>query len=184
MHQGSVYWTWENPWISKVQLWWRGVGEVPGTDIQSSVVCQKICKLFKLCVGLLDLVKSGISWPPLITDQSIEHEKKLDRNHRSSSWSSTTSTACEEDQGGSAWKTFKVQSCCLLSSLWNDQTTRVLPEGHAFIFCRYNLWVLIVIQSKMYASFFTCTGVYQYQDSGFWYNFWGPWIACFSVLVL
>jgi hypothetical protein len=44
------------------------------TDIQSSVVCQKISKL---CVGLLNSVKSGISWPPLITDQSIVHEKKL-----------------------------------------------------------------------------------------------------------
>jgi len=46
------------------------------TDIQSSVVCRKISKL---CVGLLDSVKSGIGWPPLITAQFIEHEKKTEQ---------------------------------------------------------------------------------------------------------
>lgn len=82
------------------------------TDIQSSVVCRKISKL---CVGLLDSVKSGIGWPPLITAQFIEHEKKLNRNHRSSWWSSTTPTVCEEVLGSHS--KFSLLACCHLCGM-------------------------------------------------------------------
>jgi hypothetical protein len=58
------------------------------------------------------------NWPAsfrCIKDQPIEHEKKLNRNHRSSSWSSTTPTVCEEVLGRHS--KFSLVACCHLCGM-------------------------------------------------------------------
>jgi len=76
-----------------------------------------LIKFTSSLVGLLGPVTSGIGQPA--SDASrislLNMRKKLNRNHRSSSWSSTTPTVCEEVLGRHS--KFSLVACCHLCGM-------------------------------------------------------------------